>query len=288
MHTSSLTLISSLQQEVRALANCRDAMEECEHESSALRAEAVAAEARLCAASSERDRLKKTASEQHAQLQFSTAEAQRLRAQVAALQGELANTRERLGETEQRALLAEAELRGARTSLDRERASGALAAEALHAEVATLHAHTESARADASAGPGSEGAAAAGLAPAMQIHPSPAAPQAAPVPVASQLWRQMLDASPLGFELLCGALFEARGYHVVHSGQAGDHGIDLRLTVRQKQQHRHGAAHGCGSAAAAAPQSGLLENGLHIVQCKQWCGKVGEEDVREAALTTDH
>jgi len=63
--------------------------------------------------------------------------------------------------------------------------------------------------------------------------------------------------SPAQLETFTARLFQQMGYRVNHTGQTGDHGVDVRLL------NPHGQ--------------------VELVQCKQWNKPVGEPEVRDLA-----
>ena len=69
------------------------------------------------------------------------------------------------------------------------------------------------------------------------------------------LFQTAKDLSPDGLEKFAAQTFRKMGYSVVHTGQSGDHGVDVHLTNPNNQ--------------------------IELVQCKQWNKPVGEPEVRD-------
>lgn len=76
------------------------------------------------------------------------------------------------------------------------------------------------------------------------------------------LFQTAKDLSPSGLEKFAAQTFRKMGYRVVHTGQSGDHGVDVHLTNPKNQ--------------------------TELVQCKQWNKPVGEPEVRDLMGAMTH
>ncbi len=74
--------------------------------------------------------------------------------------------------------------------------------------------------------------------------------------------RNLDQLSPAALEEFAAKLFEQMGYVVKHTGQSGDHGVDVHLVNPNRQSE--------------------------LVQCKQWKKPVGEPEVRDLAGAMAH
>lgn len=74
--------------------------------------------------------------------------------------------------------------------------------------------------------------------------------------------KSVLTLSPSGLEKFSAELFSKMGYRVKHTGQSGDHGVDVHLINPANESE--------------------------LVQCKQWNKPVGEPEVRDLAGAMSH